>query len=294
MFLIVDGHGMAYRAYHGNARNLRNSWDDGLFAYLFVDQLRKCVQNVESTLRRRRGTIDYVRVLLCWDMPGSKAQRLEIFPEYKGDRPRPPNLAKWIKDLRAAMRAVHERYGLAVDTLEADDLIAIIVEQALAGLSPAVVITRDRDLLQLLRFDDVEIYDPIDKLFLDRAGFEKLHGFPVEWWNLYRAAVGDKSDNWKGIKGTGEVGMTRAIQGAIESGWDQQKMIDELVRDGYGETLALGLHLVALPFPEADYHTALAALQFALDDERETEWTYLFNDYGIAALDAADVGDWLT
>lgn len=294
MFLIVDGHGMAYRAYHGNAHNLRNSWDDGLFAYLFVDQLRKCVQNVESTLRRRRGTIDYVRVLLCWDMPGSKAQRLEIFPEYKGDRPRPPNLAKWIKDLRAAMRAVHERYGLAVDTLEADDLIAIIVEQALAGLSPAVVITRDRDLLQLLRFEDVEIYDPIDKLFLDRAGFEKLHGFPVEWWNLYRAAVGDKSDNWKGIKGTGEVGMTRAIQGAIESGWDQQKMIDELVRDGYGETLALGLHLVALPFPEADYHTALAALQFALDDERETEWTYLFNDYGIAALDAADVGDWLT
>lgn len=294
MFLIVDGHGMAYRAYHGNAHNLRNSWDDGLFAYLFVDQLRKCVQNVESTLRRRRGTIDYVRVLLCWDMPGSKAQRLEIFPEYKGDRPRPPNLAKWIKDLRAAMRAVHERYGLAVDTLEADDLIAIIVEQALAGLSPAVVITRDRDLLQLLRFEDVEIYDPIDKLFLDRAGFEKLHGFPVEWWNLYRAAVGDKSDNWKGIKGTGEVGMTKAIQGAIEDGWDQQKMIDELVRDGYGETLALGLHLVALPFPEADYHTALAALQFALDDERETEWTYLFNDYGIAALDAADVGDWLT
>ncbi len=294
MFLIVDGHGMAYRAYHGNARNLRNTWDDGLFAYLFVDQLRKCVQNVESTVRRGRRPPDYVRVLLCWDMPGSKAQRLEIFPGYKGDRPRPPNLAEWIKDLRGAMRETHERYGLAVDTLEADDLIAIIVEQALAGLSPAVVITRDRDLLQLLRFDGVEIYDPIDKMFLDRDGFEKLHGFPVEWWNLYRAAVGDKSDNWKGIKGTGEVGMTRAIQGAIESGWDQEKMIREMVRDGHGETLALGLQLVALPFPEADYHTALAGLQFALDDEREVDWSDLFRYYRIEHLDAADVGDWLT
>ncbi len=293
MFLIVDGHGMAYRAFHGNARNLRNSWDDGLFAYLFVDQLRKCVQNVESTLRRRRGTLDYLRVLVCWDMPGSKAQRLEIFPDYKGDRPRPPNLGQWIKDLRGAMRETHERYGLAVETLEADDLIAIIVEQALDGLSPAVVITRDRDLLQLLRFEGVEIYDPIDKSFLDRRGFEKLHGFPVEWWNLYRAVVGDKSDNWKGIKGTGEVGMTRSIQGAIEAGWDQQKMIDEFVRDGHGETLALGLQLGALPFFEADYQAALGELTIALDDEREVDWSDLFRSYGIEALNAGDVGDWL-
>ena len=293
MFLIVDGHGMAYRAFHGNARNLRNSWDDGLFAYLFVDQLRVAVRNVESTIRRGRNPPDYIRVLLCWDMPGSKAQRLEIFPEYKGDRPRPPNLGDWIKDLRQHMRATHERYGLAVDSLEADDLIAIIVEQALDGLAPACVITRDRDLLQLLRFDDVTIYDPIDKSFLDRESFEHVHGFPVEWWNLYRAVVGDKSDNWKGVKGTGEVGMTKSIQGAIEDGWDQQKMIDEFVRDGHGETVALGLQLVALPFAEADYQSALAELQFALDDEREVDWSDLFRHYGIESLDAADVGDWL-
>jgi len=66
------------------------------------------------------------------------------------------------------------------------------------------------------------------------------------------------------------------------------------VRDGYGETLALGLQLVALPFPEADYQTALAELQFALDDEREVDWADLFRYYRIEHLDAADVGDWLT
>ena len=294
MFLIVDGHGMAYRAYHGNAHNLRNAWDDGLFAYLFVDQLRKCVQNVESTLRRGRSPPDYIRVLVCWDTPGSKAQRLEIFPEYKGERPRPPNLAEWITGLRGAMRETHERYGLSVSTLEADDLIAIIVEQALDGLAPACVITRDRDLLQLLRFDDVTIYDPIEKAFCDREIFEHVHGFPVDWWNLYRAIVGDKSDNWKGIKGMGDVGTTRAIQGAIEDGWTQGKMIDELVRDGHGETLALGLQLVALPFAEADYQAALGELTIALDDDRETDWSELFRNYGIESLDAADVGDWLT
>ncbi len=294
MFLIVDAHGMAYRAYHGNARNLRNAWDDGLFAYLFVDQLRRCIQTVESTIRRGRNPPDYIRILVCWDMPGSKAQRLEIFPEYKGDRPRPEHLGDWIHGLRADLRNVQERYALAVDSLEADDLIAIIVEQALDGLSPACVITRDRDLLQLLRFDDVTIYDPIDKSFLDRESFEHVHGFPVEWWNLYRAIVGDKSDAWKGIKGMGEVGTTKAIQGAIEDGWTQQKMIDELVRDGHGETLALGLQLVGLPFAEADYSTALSELTIALDDERATDWTEFFEHYRIRSLDSIDVGDWLT
>lgn len=294
MFLIIDMHGMAHRCYHANARNFRNSWDDGLFAYSLVDQLRATVQTVEATVRRRRQAPRYIRILVCWDTPTSKGQRLEIFPEYKGKRKAtPPYLGEWIEDLRGRFYDVHPRYSISIDSLEADDVIAIIIQEALDGVSPSVVISRDQDLLQLLRYRDVEVYDPRDKAWTDRDAFEKRHGFPVEWWNLYRATVGDKSDNWGGVKGTGEIGMTKAIVGAIESGWDQQKMIDELVRDGHGETLALGMQLVALPFHDADYQAVLQTLGDALDAEFEADWVPLFHHFGISALDPLDVGGWL-
>lgn len=294
MFLLVDSHGMAHRCYHANARNFRNPWDEGLFAYSFVDQLRAAVQAVEGAVRRRREAPEYVRVLCCWDTPTSKGPRLGIYSDYKAKRqPSPPHLTEWIENLRRRFYDVHPRYGLAVDTLEADDLIAIIVQEALSGVAPAVVLSRDQDLYQLLAYENVEVYDPRDKSWISPSTFEHTFGFPVEWWNLYRAVVGDKSDNWGGVKGTGEVGMKRSIEGAIRSGWTPQKMIDEFVRDGYGETLVLGMQLVALPFPEADYQTALQQFSLAIDDEEPANWAPLFDHYGIQALDPDDVGGWL-
>lgn len=295
MFLIVDGHGMAHRCYHANARNLRHTWDEGLFGYLMLDQLRAAIQAVESQLRRRREPPSYVRILVCWDLPSSKAARVALFPGYKAHRkPAPTHLAEWIASFRKRIGDTQARYNLAVESLEADDLIAIIVQEALDGVSPAVVITRDQDLLQLLRFDGVELYDPREKVFTDRALFEARFGFGVEWWNLYRAAIGDKSDGWPGIEGTGPVGMGKAIANAIADGWDPEKMIREMVRDGHGETLALGLQLVTLPFPEADYQAALSTFARALDDARIPDWEPVFWSYRINGLDPEEVGGWLT
>src|ERR1700753_2273633 len=85
--------------------------------------------------------------------------RKEIYPSYKANRSEPPeDLIPQFPLMRASVRA----FGLTPieqDRYEADDLIATYAREARQRGADVLIISADKDLMQLIR-DGVSMYDP--------------------------------------------------------------------------------------------------------------------------------------
>jgi 5'-3' exonuclease len=144
---------------------------------------------------------EHVAVLFDESLAGSF--RTEIYPEYKANRdPAPPELKRQFQQCRRFVRA----FGLlecAHPGFEADDLIGTLAIQGRADGIPSTIVSRDKDLAQLVTKQDV---------FWDFAGKGKLtydqipHNFGVwpEQIADFLALAGDAVDNIKGVPGVGK------------------------------------------------------------------------------------------
>lgn len=154
-------------------------------------------------------------------------KRTEFFPDYKGTRKHSKNTE--FAEFRKKLEHYIEKLGyklLRVDGAEADDVIASIVAStchrcycvipckdcdcALKYTTDVVIFSGDRDLQQLLAWDRVLIYRA-PGLFADITSFEEEFGIPIKKYNVYKALVGDKSDNILGVAGFGPVKAQTAI-----------------------------------------------------------------------------------
>jgi len=124
------------------------------------------------------------------------AKRKKINPHYKEGR---KSIGKGVNFL-IAMKAYLIDNGYLVlenEDLEADDIIAGLVN-FIDGQHPVTIVSRDRDLWQLLS-PTVDIYVGGDIKFMTRDKFILQYGFPPASFGLYKALVGDKSDNLEGV-----------------------------------------------------------------------------------------------
>lgn len=131
-----------------------------------------------------------------------------IFAAYKANRPpAPPDL----KQQMLRVREVLDAYRLPVlqqDGMEADDLIASVVKRARhEGLS-VVIVSSDKDLLQLVG-DGVWMLDAVRSTVFGKAEVEAKLGVPPAQVRDYLALVGDTSDN---VPGVPSVGPKTAVQ----------------------------------------------------------------------------------
>ncbi len=142
-------------------------------------------------------------VAVAFDESLSKSFRTEIFPDYKANRdPAPPELKRQFQQCRRFVRALGVM-ELASPRYEADDLIGTLVEHGRKHGRPSTIVTRDKDLTQLLGKDDV---------FWDFAGKGKLRyddiqgsfGVRPEQVADFLALAGDAVDNIKGVPGVGK------------------------------------------------------------------------------------------
>lgn len=95
---------------------------------------------------------------------------------------------------------------LYADSYEADDVIGSFAMQSQEHFDEVEIVSGDRDLLQLIR-PKVKVYLP-GKTFSDLIGytremFEEKYGINLDDFVLYKALIGDTSDNIKGIPGVG-------------------------------------------------------------------------------------------
>lgn len=115
--------------------------------------------------------------------------RNQIFPEYKATRREvPEELIPQFPIIREAVGALKLNY-LEMEGYEADDLIATYARLALEQGMEAVVVSADKDLMQLIR-PGVEFYDPMKDKFLPPKTSGKNSAFiPTKWLTCRRCRV---------------------------------------------------------------------------------------------------------
>ncbi len=239
---IVDLSGYIFRAYHAVAPLSSPTGEPTHAVHGTISMLQRLVESFAPA-----------NFVVCMD---SKAPsfRKELLATYKANRPpAPPDLSSQITRCEQIARA----FGWCVlqsEGVEADDLIATSAKWALAEGLRVVVVSADKDLLQLVHDDDdrVVLYDPAKDKVVDAAGVVEKYGVKPSALGDWLALVGDSSDNVPGVAGVGpktatelllQYGNVEGILAAAPS-LKKEKVRASLV--AAGETLPLSRRLVAL------------------------------------------------
>jgi DNA polymerase-1 len=195
---LVDASSFVFRAYFQSMNQDRkyNSRSDGLPTGAVRLFATKVLQFVEE------GALGVKPTHLAMILDKSEQSfRKEIYPPYKAHRPPPPeDLVPQFPLMRHCIRAFG-LHPIEQDRYEADDLIATYAEQAVARGADVLIISADKDLMQLVR-PGVAFYDP-ESGIKGKPGYrpERLltHGDRFERWNVPADKIGDVSEYWEGL-----------------------------------------------------------------------------------------------
>jgi len=139
---------------------------------------------------------------VAFDESLSSSFRNEIYPAYKANRePAPPDLKLQFERCREFCRLMGlAEFGSA--EYEADDIIGTLHARFRRQGHCSTVVTRDKDLAQLIREGDI-YWNYADNLQLRHHEIEAHFGVPPERYADYLALTGDSVDNIKGVPGVG-------------------------------------------------------------------------------------------
>ena len=231
--MVLDGNSILNRAYYG-IRPL--STRDGLYThavYGFITTLQRLLdeENPEAlcvTFDRREPTF-----------------RHRADAEYKAQRkPMPPELAMQLPVMKQVLAAMSVPcYELA--GYEADDLIGTISRKCQAAGWDCVIVTGDKDSLQLItdrtkvklvstRMGQTTTKDMTPETFREQYGFDPIHMIDL------KALMGDTSDNIPGVPGIGEKTAMDLIQKYESVDALYQKMPDIEAKPAALKKLAAG------------------------------------------------------
>lgn len=209
--ILVDGSSFIFRAYFQSINqdqkyNTRPS--DGLptgAVRLFCTKIAQFLQDGAAGVKPTHLGIVFDK--------SEGSFRKELFPDYKGHRPdAPDDLKRQMPLMRDAVRAFG-LHAVELERYEADDLIATYARQAEARGAEVIIVSSDKDLMQLvsdkIRFYDFESgakgkpgYRPERNLDRD-AIIAKWEGLTPEQIGDALALIGDTSDNVPGVPGIG-------------------------------------------------------------------------------------------
>lgn len=196
--VIVDGNAILHRAFHAIPPLTTPKQEPINAVYGFVSILLNVIQNLKPT-----------HITICFDEK-EKTFRQVALPSYQAQRPPTANelssqFDKARKFLESAKIPVYSKPGY-----EADDVIGTIASsvQRIGGSWETVIITGDRDILQLVDDKkDIKLFMPVGgisngKLFGEAETIERL-GVGPKLIPDYKGLVGDASDNYFGVAGIG-------------------------------------------------------------------------------------------
>ncbi len=234
-FILIDGHAVAYRAYHALQRaNMSTSAGEPTSAvYGFAHKLMDLLAEKP----------EYIAVSFDRGLSGRDVQ----YAEYKSTREKMP------EDLATQMNRIDELVGafniprLSKDGYEADDVIGTIAHQAEAQGCGILIVTGDRDLLQLLSpHTHVMLPDPksrTDKVWDVDAFREKYDGLDPAQLIELKGLMGDSSDNIPGVAGMGEKSALKAIvqYGKIERAYENLDALGTRIANVLRDNLDIAL-----------------------------------------------------
>ena len=142
------------------------------------DLLRHTILN-SIRMFRNKFTKDYGEMVICCDDKDN--WRKEVFPEYKANRRK--NRENDITDWKTLFELLHEmreeltKYFpykvMHVDTAEADDIIGVLIEHC--EENPTLILSSDKDFIQLQKYQGVRQWSPLQKKFIVGDPAESLY-----------------------------------------------------------------------------------------------------------------------
>ena len=197
--VLVDGSGYIFRAFFALPPLTDPAGVPVGAVYGFCNMLFRLVQDMAGD-----------QLVVVFDK-GKASFRDAIYADYKANRLEPPDdLVPQFPLVRAAAEA----FGLPVIELEgyeADDIIATYAREACAAGREVIVVSSDKDLMQLIR-QGVQMYDPMKQKAIDRAEVIARFGVGPELVRDVLALAGDTSDNVPGVPGIGVKTAAQLLQ----------------------------------------------------------------------------------
>ncbi len=192
---LIDGSAFIFRAYHALPPLTRKS--DGLP----VGAVAGFCNMLQRYLDGRNGGEAATHAAVIFDH-SSTTFRNEIYPEYKANRPDPPeDLRPQFPLTRDATRAFNIAC-IETEGFEADDIIATLTRQAVQAGGRVTIISSDKDLMQLVG-EQVVMFDAMKNRMIDAAGVAEKFGVGPERVVDVQALAGDSVDNVPGAPGIG-------------------------------------------------------------------------------------------
>ncbi|MBI2461903.1 MAG: DNA polymerase I [Candidatus Rokubacteria bacterium] len=206
---LVDGNSYLYRAYHAIAHLSTSKGLPTNATFGMTNMLWKIV---------REEAPEYMAV--AWDSP-APTFRHQAFEAYKIQRPGMPSdpaeQIPWVKTVLEAMRLPL----LEAPGYEADDLLATVVARAAGSGLHVVLVTADKDALQLVG-PTVTVLSVLgrtgERVLYDEAKVLEKWGVPPARIPDLLGLMGDAIDNIPGVPGVGEVTARKLIRqfGSLE------------------------------------------------------------------------------
>ncbi len=206
---VIDISGYVFRAYHA-LPPLSSPKGEPTHAVLGV------VNMLEKLLRERKPHW----IAVAMDSRGPSFRK-DLDANYKANRPPPPeDLSQQIE----RVKQISEAFGFktfSIPGMEADDIIATLVAEARKQKHRTVIVSADKDLLQLVG-DDVVMYDTMrERIFGIDETVEKFGVKPEQVVDVL-ALIGDSSDNVPGVPSVGPKTAATLLQ--------QYHSLDELYK----------------------------------------------------------------
>ncbi|MEE8602274.1 5'-3' exonuclease [Euzebya tangerina] len=194
--LLIDTSSLMFRAFFALPTSITDAEGHAVNA---VRGYLDMVSTVAAELRPDR-------ISHCWDDAEVPEGRLAHYPQYKAERAEPPDEIIWQFGLLRGLLPLLGEQIVEAPGWEADDAIGTLA--AAAGESDRVVIlTGDRDLIQLVRDPVVQVWFTVSGVTkmtrYDESGVVEAFGIPADRYVDFAILRGDPSDGLPGVKGVG-------------------------------------------------------------------------------------------
>ena len=269
---VIDGHYLLHRSLYSPGADLvtTNGLPSGP-TYVFL----KVLWNFK----------DIGKPVVVFDSPGARsAFRREIYPEYKVRAPakteeerlqKEENQILLVYTLRTLMNLL-PKMGIPVVVVpgaEGDDVIYRLASHFSKSGEDVWAVSDDNDYLQFVNLPNTRVYQPMKDKRWDKAVFLEEHGFDSSFFIMYKALIGDGSDNIKGIHGIGEVTAGKIMKSLpspdLMSLWDWansgEKAMHKKVKEGFKDVLKRNMRLMDLQQMTLPDEQVMACYQEALN-----------------------------
>jgi DNA polymerase I len=229
--MVIDGHSLAFRAFYALPLDSFQNRDGQ-----HTNAIHGFIAMLINLLTKEKPT----HLAVAFDI-SRYSFRTREYPEYKGTRgSTPPEFQGQIPLLTEALTAMSIP-TVTKEDFEADDILATLAKQGAAQGYRVLVVSGDRDAIQLID-DDVTLLYPsrqgvTDLTRYDRDKVFERYGIEPHQYPDVAALVGETSDNLTGIDKVGEktavkwINLYGGLDGILEHADEIKGVVGEKLRE---------------------------------------------------------------